>query len=268
MNKFAYFAKFLAYSISNPKKGREMISSKLQSMEDSSANLYDYGSRQSNLEQTVNSLFGAQSTSISQAQRNTQNLRNQISDFFDKLKLENYPSKKKPYPTEYSLDYDSGLFLYLLCKAIKPDKIVETGVAYGLSSMYILQALKENNKGTLYSIDSVFSPWQSKEMIGAAIPQDLRDRWEFIFGSSAEKLKDILSHLNQIDIFFHDSLHTYKNMMFEFKTAWPFITKNGFLVSDDIGDNNAFYDFTKRVNVRATVLPQKENSFLGLARKT
>ena len=152
----------------------------------------------------------------------------------------------------------------MLCKTIKPEKIVETGVAYGLSSMYILQALKENNKGTLYSIDSVFSPWQSKETIGAAIPNELRDRWKFIFGSSSEKLKNILSDLNQIDIFFHDSLHTYKNMIFEFETSWPFITTNGFLISDDIGDNNAFYDFITKVKKSPFILSQKENSFLVL----
>lgn len=268
MNKLTYLAKFLAYSISNPKKGKEVLNSKLQSMESSSANLYDYGSRQSSLEEVVKQLFSTKSISISEAQKNTQNLQNHISDFFDKLKSENYPSKKKPYPTEYSLDDKSGLFLYILCKIIKPEKIVETGVAYGLSSMYILQALKENNKGTLYSIDSVFSPWQSKEMIGAAIPSDLRNRWEFIFGSSSEKLKNILSQLNQIDIFFHDSLHTYKNMTFEFETAWQFIAKNGFLISDDIIDNNAFHDFTKKINANPFILPQKEHSFLGLVHKT
>jgi len=268
MNKLAYLAKFLAYSISNPKKGKEVINSKLQSMEDSSAKLYDYGSIQSSLEETMTKLFGTKSISISEAQKNTEHLRNHISDFFDKLKFENYPSKGKPYPTEYSLDDNSGLFLYILCKTIKPEKIVETGVAYGLSSMYILQALKENNKGTLYSIDSVFSPWQSEEMIGAAIPRDLRARWKFIFGSSSEKLEQTLSQLNEIDVFFHDSLHTYKNMTFEFKTAWPFIAENGFLISDDIGDNNAFYDFTKKINKSPLILPQKENSFLGLVHKS
>ena len=267
MNKFTYFAKFLAYSITNPKKGREVLNSKLQSMEISSENLYDYGSRQQSLEQIINALFTEQLISISEAQKNTQNLQNHISDFFDKLKSKNYPSKKKPYPVEYSLDDKSGLFLYLLCKIIKPEKIVETGVAYGLSSMYILQALNENNKGTLYSIDSVFSPWQSKEMIGAVIPSNLRHRWKFIFGSSSEKLQDTLSQLHKIDIFFHDSLHTYKNMTFEFETAWKFIVKNGFLISDDIGDNNAFYDFTKKINLNSFILPQKEHSFLGLVHK-
>ena len=267
MNKISYLAKFLAYSISNPKKGKEIFNSKLQSMGDSSINLYDYGSKKSSIEETLNKLFDAGSISISEAYKNTEHLQSHISDFFDKLRNENYPSKKKPYPTEYSPDDNSGLFLYILCKTIKPEKIVETGVAYGLSSMYILQALKENNKGTLYSIDSVFSPWQSKEMIGAAIPTDLRSKWKFIFGSSSEKLKNILSELDQIDVFFHDSLHTYKNMIFEFETAWPFIIKNGFLISDDIGDNNAFYDFATKVKKSPFILPQKENSFLGLLHK-
>ena len=32
-------------------------------------------------------------------------------------------------------------------------------------------------------------------------------------------------------------------MLLEFQTAWPFIKNNGFLLSDDIGDNNAFLEF-------------------------
>ena len=267
MNKLAYIAKFLAYSITNPKKGKEVLNSKLQSMDEPSTKLYDYGSQQSNLQEILNKLVDIPAISILDAQKNTEYLRNHISNFFDKLEPENYPSKKKPYPTEYSLDDNSGLFLYMLCKTIKPDKIVETGVAYGLSSTYILQALKENGKGILYSIDSVFSPWQSKDMIGAAIPDELRSRWKLVFGSSSEKLKNVLSQLNQIDVFFHDSLHTYKNMIFEFEMAWPFIIKNGFLISDDIGDNNAFYDFSTKINKNLLVLPQKENSFLGLIHK-
>lgn len=266
MNKFTYFAKFLAYSISNPKMGREALTSKLQSIGDSPSVLYDYDSNKLHLEEALKKLFTT-SITILEAQKNTQHLRNHIADFFDKLKQENYPSKKKPYPTDYSLDDNSGLFLYILCKTIKPEKIVETGVAYGLSSMYILQALQENNKGTLYSIDSVFSPWQSKEMIGAAIPDSLRTRWEFVFGSSSEKLENVLSNLNKIDVFFHDSLHTYKNMTFEFESAWPFIANQGFLISDDIADNNAFFDFCTKMQIDLIALKQKTSSYLGIIQK-
>ncbi|NDB89160.1 MAG: class I SAM-dependent methyltransferase, partial [Thaumarchaeota archaeon] len=194
--------------------------------------------------------------------------RDHISDFFADLKSEKYPSKKKPYPIDYSLDDNSGLFLYMLCKIIKPTHMVETGVAYGLSSMYVLQAMEENKKGILHSVDAVFSPWQTKDMIGSVIPSSLKNRWDFNFGSATDKLNNVLSSLGSVDIFLHDSLHTYKNMMFEFETAWPYIAPGGFLISDDIGDNNAFYDFCTKMNLDSIILKQKSGSYLGLVQKS
>ena len=43
-------------------------------------------------------------------------------------------------------------------------------------------------------------------------------------------------------------MHTYDHMMFEFKTSWDFIKKNGILISDDIVTMNGkghspFVDF-------------------------
>jgi len=267
MNKIAYFAKFLIYAISDPKKGKEAFKTKYQSMQDSAEDLYDYGSKQLDLEQTINTLFPNSIITIQNAISNTQKLQDHISNFFNSIESEKYPSKKKPYPVEYSIDDKSGLFLYLLCKIMKPERVVETGVAYGLSSMYILHALEENKKGILHSIDGVFSPWQTKDTIGAAIPSDLKNRWSFNFGSSGEKLTNVLSSLGIVDIFLHDSLHTYKNMMFEFETAWPYISRGGFLVSDDIGDNNAFYDFCTKMQLDFIVLKQKTNSYLGIIKK-
>lgn len=268
MNKIAYLAKFLIYAISDPKKGKEAFKTKYRSMRDSSEALYDYGSKQQNLEQTINTLFPNPTITIQTATANTQKLQNHICDFFDGIKSEKYPSKKKPYPTEYSIDNNSGLFLYLLCKTIKPERVVETGVAFGQSSMYVLQALEENNKGSLYSIDDVFSPWQTREMIGSSIPTNLKNRWNLNFGSSTEKLNTIMSSLDSVDIFLHDSLHTYKNMMFEFETAWPYIVNGGFLISDDIGDNNAFHDFCTKMNLDPIILKQQSGTYLGVIKKS
>jgi len=149
---------------------------------------------------------------------------------------------------------------------LKPKKVVETGVAYGNSSAYILLALQKNEKGTLYSIDSIFRPWESKEMIGSVIPNNLRENWKLIVGKSKERLKKTLLELEEIDIFFHDSLHTYKNMMFEFETAWPMIKKDGFLISDDVIGNNAFNDFCNSENIIPTILGN-DNWSLGLVKK-
>jgi len=160
-------------------------------------------------------------------------------------------------------------FLYEFCKEIKPELIIETGVAYGVSSTYILQALHENKKGKLISIDSIFRPWQSKEMIGAAIPNVLKDNWELCLGDSNEQLNKIFKNFSNIDIFLHDSLHTYKNMMFEFKKSWPNIKDSGYLLSDDILGNNAFYDFCKIENKNPFLLYQKVEpvALMGIIQK-
>jgi len=44
-------------------------------------------------------------------------------------------------------------FLYAICRKLKPHVVIETGVHYGASSAFILQALYDNNFGHLYSID-------------------------------------------------------------------------------------------------------------------
>ncbi len=158
------------------------------------------------------------------------------------------------------------MMLYILIRCIQPEVIIETGVASGRSSWAILQALKDNNKGKLYSIDFPqhfagdapemfieegghrefrgFVP--EGKMPGWLVPQDLQSRWELILGKSSEKLPELLARLGSIDIFYHDSDHSYTNMMFEFETAWPHISPEGFLLSDDVKRNDAFVDFANK----------------------
>ncbi|MEX0656172.1 MAG: class I SAM-dependent methyltransferase [Nitrosopumilaceae archaeon] len=267
MNKLYFLVRLLIYALANPKAGRQIFTAKYQSWQDSKYSVFNYAEKKSDLNYIIKALFPEFQYLIDEFKENTNKLQNNSDKFFDQLKTESYPSKKKPYPLEYTLDNQNGLFLYTLCKIVKPEKVVETGVAYGLSSMYILQALFENKKGILYSIDSVFSPWESKEMIGSAIPKYLRNNWNFIFGSSSEKLEEHLSSLGSVDIFFHDSMHTYKNMIFEFETAWPYIVNDGFLLSDDISGNNAFYDFYSKMNVKPFILSSNDKSLLGILKK-
>lgn len=245
-----------------------MIEARQQTINDASEAVYSYKEERQSLDDVLNHLFPQERISFIKFKENIRPLQNKLQSFFANLESEKYPSRNKPYPTDYSLSASSGLFLYILCKLIKPENVVETGVAYGNSSSYILQALKENKKGTLYSIDSVFRPWESKEMIGAAIPDELRQNWQFVFGSTTEKLPKVLKQLGSIDIFFHDSLHTYQNMMFEFETAWPFIKKNGFLLSDDIIENNAFNKFYSAMNVEPFIMSQENNvGLFGIIQK-
>ena len=152
----------------------------------------------------------------------------------------------------------AGHFLYLIIRSLKPDTIVETGVASGESSTFMLQAMEDNKKGKLFSIDLPPSVDQSKRKIifpkdkssGWIIPGNLKDRWELHEGDSGDLLLPLLQKLGTIDGFFHDSLHTYDHMMFEYKTSWDFMRNGGILFSDDVAVMNKkgrspFVDFAK-----------------------
>ena len=183
-------------------------------------------------------------------------LKEHLSKFTKLVDGLQWPSKEKPYDTGYGIDFMTGLFLYTLIRLTKPEIVIETGTAYGFSSSFILQALENNKSGNLFSIDYVSNPWQTKQMIGKSIPNNLRKRWKLIFGSSVDTLPDILSS-QKPDIFIHDSEHTYKNMLFEFETVFPHLKEKGFILSDDIIDNNAFNEFYKKHNLIPYFLEQR-----------
>lgn len=256
----------LTFSMLHPKRGFHLFQTAQQVREDS-AHKYDYVATHDKFESAIESLFAENSEKLDDLKNETHQLQSQLRVFFEELNDKQFPSKKKPYPTEYSLNDFSGMFLYVLCRLLKPETIVETGVAYGNSSSFILEALSNNKKGQLYSIDYVFRPWESRESIGSAIPVELRDRWNLVFGPASKQLKKTLQDLGQIDIFFHDSLHTYRNMSFEFNTAWPYIRKDGFLLSDDINDNSAFYQFYSSLNLSPIIMGKPEQSFFGVLQK-
>ena len=142
--------------------------------------------------------------------------------------------------------------LYTIVRALKPKIIVETGVSNGISSRCILEALKRNNYGTLYSIDlpkeSSLALIHPNKEIGWLVPNTLKKRWKLILGDSKVLLPKVLSECKEVDIFLHDSYHTYEFMTFEFRTAWEYITNNSMLLSHDINVNKAFEDFVKEVN--------------------
>lgn len=157
--------------------------------------------------------------------------------------------------------------LYLLARASRPDVVVETGVANGFSTLHILSALERNQKGILHSIDlpsindridgekfKKFIPDGRKS--GWIVPGHLRKIWHLELGDTKKVLPNLLRKLGTIDIFIHDSKHTYKHMMFEYETSWPHIREGGFLLSDDIDSNTAYFDFLKKIKYSSSFVSE------------
>jgi hypothetical protein len=136
---------------------------------------------------------------------------------------------------------------------LRPERVVETGVAHGLTSRVILQGLDSNGTGRLWSIDLPAVDSELHPEIGLAVPQDLRSRWTYVSGTSREQLPPLLGQLGQIDLFVHDSLHTGRNTRFELDSTWPVIGPGGIAIIDDIDHSLAFRDFIRHVHPAESV---------------
>lgn len=137
-------------------------------------------------------------------------------------------------------DGEAGLAraLWCLTRHLHPAKVLETGVARGITSRVVLEALNANGEGHLWSIDRP-PPGRPdlRGQIGAAVPSSLRSRWSYIKGSSRRRLREVLGTLNEIDLFIHDSRHSERNLLFELEQTRPLVRPGGFLVVDDVDLN-------------------------------
>jgi len=134
---------------------------------------------------------------------------------------------------------------YALIRKFNPEIIVETGTSMGWSTFMILNALKREKEGHLYSFDLNDSESVKKDGgVGYLVPDDLKKHWTLKIGDTKKQLEPLLKKLGQIDMFIHDSEHSYETMMFEYSLAWKFLKKNGILCSDDINHSKAFDEFT------------------------
>lgn len=162
-------------------------------------------------------------------------------------------------------NWDTCIRYYCLMRKLEPDTVIETGVRHGQSTLFILAALQMNKHGSLISIDYPLREDEaSDELIhrnpncvipagkdpGWIIPEQLTKRWKLFEGPSQQHLVDVLSNMEDIDVFIHDSEHSVNCMLFEYEAAWPRIGHTGVLISDDINSNNAWQTFVASKSIR------------------
>lgn len=150
------------------------------------------------------------------------------------------------YPENYNVADTAALLLYLLIRFNHPETVLETGVANGLSSNVILNALNANGKGTLYSVD--INP-----DVGALVDESVKSRWQLKiidFKNAKKEFQQLVNALPAVDLFIHDSDHSYNGQMSEYKTAYPKISAQGIFASDDIDLSWAFVDYCKEKTVK------------------
>lgn len=124
-------------------------------------------------------------------------------------------------------------FLYTITNILKPKIVVETGVANGFTTLSILKGL-ESTDGELHSFDI---DKDTKE-IGRNYPN-----WHWHQIDSLNPLKSIKKSMNKIeavDLWVHDSDHSYFWQWNEYKIAKIKLNRSGMLISDDIDFSRAW----------------------------
>jgi Methyltransferase domain len=157
-------------------------------------------------------------------------------------------------------DGDAGFVraIWCLTRHLRPKKVVETGVAHGVTSRVILEGLTRSGDGQLWSIDLPPLERVWHKQVGAAVGDRYSNRWSYIKGSSRRRLPQLLSRLGQIDLFVHDSLHSERNVRFELDLAWEAVRPGGALVVDDVDANNAFRRFTDSISDHQSLICDAE----------
>ena len=151
--------------------------------------------------------------------------------------------------------------LFHLARFAKAKRIIETGVAYGWSSLALLLAME--GKGKLTSIDLPYLQRNNDDFVGCAVPDDLRKDWKLIRKSDRMALKQALADLGTLDLCHYDSDKTYYGRLWAYPILWDALRSGGVFLSDDIGDNVGFQEFAEGLGIKPIVVNQN-NRFVGV----
>jgi hypothetical protein len=136
--------------------------------------------------------------------------------------------------------------IWCAVRHVRPDVVIETGVAHGVSSRVVLEALRHNDRGHLFSID-LPHPLDHRlhAQTGVAVTDGCRARWTYLEGSSRHRLPSVVTGVDQVHVFIHDSLHTAKNTLFEMEQVATRMPPGGVMLIDDIGAHDGFATFAR-----------------------
>lgn len=127
---------------------------------------------------------------------------------------------------------------YVLTRLVRPERVIETGIHDGIGSRVLLAALDRNGAGELVSFDV----WE-----GAGSRVGKHPRWDRRITGTQDGLPPAFAEA-PVQIFLHDSLHTYAHERMELDIASGAMT-SGLLLSDNSHDTTALADVARELRL-------------------
>jgi predicted O-methyltransferase YrrM len=136
------------------------------------------------------------------------------------------------FPT--SVRFDTGKLLYNLILQHHFKKTLEVGLAYGLSTLFMCQALKDNGAGLHTAIDPIqTTAWHSIGLLNVE-RANLQEVFRFFEAHSYETLPQLYARDEQFDFAFIDGSHLFDLTLIDFFYIDKLLRVGGYFVFDDI----------------------------------
>ncbi len=157
--------------------------------------------------------------------------------------------------------------LYAAARLNGASRIVETGVAYGWSSLVLLQAIADRPRARLVSVDMPYPKLNNEAVVGIVVPDRLRQQWTLVRKPDRNGLREAIAKLGgTIDLCHYDSDKSRPGRVFGYALMWEALAPGGLFISDDIQDNLAFADFVAQKG-QPWAVTFADNRHVGLMRK-
>lgn len=160
--------------------------------------------------------------------------------------------------------------LFYLIRFSQAQNILETGVAYGWSSLAVLLAIAQQSQAQLISTNLNYRGATDNNEVGCAVPNNLRQQWTLINEADQFAVPKALQQMPILDLCHYDSDKSYAGRLKIYPLLWQALKIGGYFISDDVGDNLAFIHFCKMLNVQPTIVKISSSSgkkYVGILQK-
>lgn len=129
---------------------------------------------------------------------------------------------------------ETGALLYDFVRAVRPDKTLETGMGYGISTLFICQAHRDNGAGNHTAID----PFEGKafESMGLRNVEqaNLKDLLRFYHAPADDVLPRLCAQEERFDFAFIDGNHLFDYALVDFFYIDKLLNVGGHVAFDDL----------------------------------
>lgn len=193
-------------------------------------------------------------------------IKKDTQTFEKKFKNEILKAKERVKESPFKMGGAGNLnLIYLLLDHLNAKKVIETGVAYGWSSLTTLIYLNNvtDSDAHLWSIDMPYVGINNKKWVGCAVDEKYKTNWTLFQMADRDGIPKAIKAAGSFDFAHYDSDKTLEGRNFGYGILWEKLKKGGILLSDDINDNEGFKIFSENLN-KSPIIVEDKGKYQGL----